>query len=91
MEIPEEQYARQCEFDEPASAQRNPVRSRRGGTSIAFRPRAYDLYAHESMAKCGVLDRVFEQMQMEQIVPIKIETFALDSTSVKVHADDTGA
>ena len=33
----------------------------------ALRPRAYDLYAHESMAKCSVLDRVFEQMQMEQI------------------------
>jgi hypothetical protein len=30
-------------------------------------------------------------LQMEQIVRIKIEAFALDSTSVKVHPDGTGA
>src|SRR5271154_3033319 len=42
-------------------------------------------------AKNGVLDRVFEKLQLEQIVRIKIEAFALDSTSVKVHPDGTGA
>jgi len=42
-------------------------------------------------AKSGVLDRVFEQLQMEQIVRIKIEALSLDSTSVKVHPDGTGA
>jgi hypothetical protein len=42
-------------------------------------------------SKNGVLDRVFEKLQMEQIVRIKIEAFALDSTSVKVHPDGTGA
>jgi transposase len=42
-------------------------------------------------SKNGVLDRVFEKLQMEQIVRIKIEAFALDSTSVKVHSDGTGA
>jgi transposase len=42
-------------------------------------------------AKNGVLNRVFEQLQMEQIVRIKIEAFSLDSTSVKVHPDGTGA
>jgi transposase len=42
-------------------------------------------------AKNGVLDRVFEKLQMEPIVRIKIEAFALDSTSVKVHPDGTGA
>ena len=42
-------------------------------------------------AKSGVLDRVFEQLQREQIVRIKIEAFSLDSTSVKVHPDGTGA
>ena len=42
-------------------------------------------------AKSGVLNRVFEKLQMEQIVRIKIEAFALDSTSVKVHPDGTGA
>ena len=42
-------------------------------------------------AKNGVLDRVFEQLQLEQIVRIRIEAFSLDSTSVKVHPDGTGA
>jgi len=42
-------------------------------------------------AKRGVLDRVFEQLQVEQIVQIKIEAFSLDSTSVRVHPDGTGA
>src|SRR5215210_6496100 len=42
-------------------------------------------------AKNGVLDRVFEKLQLEQIVRIKIEAFSLDSTSVKVHPDGTGA
>jgi hypothetical protein len=42
-------------------------------------------------AKSGVLDRVLEKLQVEQIVRIKIEAFALDSTSVKVHPDGTGA
>jgi len=42
-------------------------------------------------AKNGVLDRVFEKLQLEQIVRIKIEAFSLDSTVVKVHPDGTGA
>jgi transposase len=42
-------------------------------------------------AKNGVLNRVFEKLQMEQIVRIKIEAFSLDSSSVKVHPDGTGA
>jgi transposase len=42
-------------------------------------------------AKNGVLDRVFEQLQLEQIVRVRIEAFSLDSTSVKVHPDGTGA
>jgi transposase len=42
-------------------------------------------------AKNGVLGRVFEKLQTEQIVRIKIEAFSLDSTSVKVHPDGTGA
>ena len=42
-------------------------------------------------AKNGVLDRIFEKLQTEQIVRIKIEAFSLDSTSVKVHPDGTGA
>jgi hypothetical protein len=34
-------------------------------------------------AKDGVLDRVFETSQSEQIVRIKVEDFSLDSTSVE--------
>jgi hypothetical protein len=34
---------------------------------------------------------VFGKLQVEQIVHIKIEALALDSTSVKVHPDGTGA
>jgi len=42
-------------------------------------------------SKNGVLERVFEKLQQEQIVRIKIEAFSPDSTSVKVHPDGTGA
>jgi transposase len=42
-------------------------------------------------SKNGVLDRVFEKLQVEQIVRIKLEALGLDSTSVKVHPDGTGA
>ena len=42
-------------------------------------------------SKNGVLDRVFEKLQVEQIVRIKLEAVCLDSTSIKVHPDGTGA
>ena len=42
-------------------------------------------------AKKGVLDQVFAKLQQEQILRLKIEVFSLDSTSVKVHPDGTGA
>jgi transposase len=42
-------------------------------------------------SKNGVLDQVFEQLQREQIVHLKIEAVKLDSTTVKVHPDGTGA
>ena len=41
-------------------------------------------------SKSGTLDRVFEKLQLEQIVRIRIEAFSLDSTTVKVHPDGTG-
>jgi transposase len=37
-------------------------------------------------SKSGALDRVFEKLQLEQFVRIRI-----DSTSVKVHPNGTGA
>jgi transposase len=42
-------------------------------------------------SKNGVLDHIFEQLQREQIVRIKIEAVKMDSTIVKVHPDGTGA
>lgn len=42
-------------------------------------------------AKAGVLDRMFAELQKSQIVRIKIEAVSLDSTSIKVHPDGTGA
>jgi transposase len=42
-------------------------------------------------SKSGVLDRVFEVLQREQMVRVKIEAVSLDSTIVKVHPDGTGA
>ena len=42
-------------------------------------------------AKAGVLDKMFEELQREQVVRIKIEAVSLDSTSIKVHPDGTGA
>src|SRR5471030_1308642 len=42
-------------------------------------------------SKAGVLERVFERMQREQIIRIKLEAVSLDSTIIKVHPDGTGA
>jgi transposase len=42
-------------------------------------------------SKNGVLDQVFERLQKEQIIRIKIEAVNMDSTIVKVHPDGTGA
>jgi transposase len=41
--------------------------------------------------KNGVLDQVFERLQGEQIVRIKIEAVKMDSTIAKVHPNGTGA
>jgi transposase len=42
-------------------------------------------------SKSGVLDTLFERLQREQLVRVRIEAVSLDSTSVKVHPDGTGA
>lgn len=42
-------------------------------------------------SKNGVLQRVFEAMQIENIIKIKVEAVCLDSTTVKVHPNGTGA
>ena len=42
-------------------------------------------------SKSGVLQRVFEGLQQEGIIQIKMENLCLDSTTVRVHPDGTGA
>ena len=42
-------------------------------------------------SKAGVLDRIFTRLQQEQILAVRIECVSLDSTSIKVHPDGTGA
>lgn len=39
----------------------------------------------------GVLERVFEALQEQQLLAVRLEVLGLDSTSVKVHPDGTGA
>lgn len=41
--------------------------------------------------RSGALDKMFEELQREQMVRIKIEAVSLDSTKIKVHPDGTGA
>jgi transposase len=41
-------------------------------------------------AKNGVLDRIFEALQRENIIQIRVEAISLDSTIVKAHPDGTG-
>jgi transposase len=42
-------------------------------------------------AKAGVIDRIFEELQVLNLLKIEIQAVALDSTSVNVHPDGTGA
>lgn len=42
-------------------------------------------------AKKGVLAKVFDELQKQQVVKINLEAVSIDSTSVKVHPDGTGA
>jgi transposase len=42
-------------------------------------------------SKAGVLDRVFARLQQEQILSLRLEHVSLDSTTIKVHPDGTGA
>jgi len=42
-------------------------------------------------AKSGVLDRVFAELQRQELIRVKVEVVSLDSTVVKVHPDGMGA
>lgn len=52
----------------------------------------HTIYTQMSRWSCaGALDRVFERLQREQIIRIKVESVSLDSSLVKVPPDGTGA
>ena len=42
-------------------------------------------------AKKGILDRIFDALQRERLINVKIEVASLDSTIIKVHPNGTGA
>ncbi len=42
-------------------------------------------------AEAGVLERLFQALQEHRLIRIRLECPSLDSTSVKVHPDGTGA
>ncbi|CDS54777.1 Mobile element protein [Polaromonas sp. CG9_12] len=42
-------------------------------------------------AKAGVLSTVFEKLQRERLMRVRIEAVSLDSTIIKVHPDGMGA
>jgi len=44
-----------------------------------------------SGSKSGVLQRLFEALQTEGVIQIRLEAVSLDSTTVKVHPDGTGS
>lgn len=41
--------------------------------------------------KKGVIEKLFKELQKQQILRIKLEAVSLDSTTIKVHPDGTGA
>ena len=42
-------------------------------------------------AEQGILERIFEALQRQRLIAIRIECLGLDSTSVKAHPDAMGA
>ena len=42
-------------------------------------------------SQAGVLDRVFEQLQRQRLMHVRIEAISLDSTTIKAHPDAAGA
>ena len=52
---------------------------------------AHDLYPAAALDRSRVLDRVSAALQEHRLIRIRVECLGLDSTSVKVHPDGTGA
>lgn len=61
------------------------------GIAGGVRKLAYSVRAHESLEQEGVIKRLFEALQTEGIIRIRMEAVCMDSTTVKVHPNGTGA
>ena len=48
-------------------------------------------FTKDSKDENGVIQRIFNALQQEKIIAIKVEVLALDSTSCKLHPDAHGA
>jgi len=56
-----------------------------------IRQLAHHLHAASPLGCQGVLERIFEALQRQRLIAIRIEYLGLDSTSIKVHPDAMGA
>ena len=104
MELTHSQYERiaphlagpagQCKDFEPAGVQFRLYVAEHGSKWRGLPARIGNWHASYARmnrwSKNGVLDQVFEFLQREQIVRIKLEAVSMDSTIVKVHPDGTG-
>ena len=50
-----------------------------------------DYVRYHRWNKNGVLQRIFEGLQAEGIIEVKVKFLCLDSTTVKIHSDACGA
>ena len=53
--------------------------------------KGHTIYPRLCRWAAGVLDRVFQALQEQRLIRIRVAWVGLDSTSVKVHPDGTGA
>lgn len=42
-------------------------------------------------SKNGVIEKIFEELQKQNIIDVRTDVLCIDSTSIKVHPDATGA
>ena len=87
--------AGQCRPLEPSGNQCHSLRGR-AWLQVAMpagtvRQPARHLYAHEPVVEERRSRPVFEHLQREQEIRVRIEALGLDSASIKVHPDGTGA
>ena len=52
---------------------------------------AYHLYPREPLGQKRGLERIFAELQHQEIIQVRVEAVSLDSTVIPVHPDGTGA